>query len=197
MAFPSHCQMFIASVFVLGLSAFAGVSTASPVAARDTCIYTCGSVCYWQTDIDAALAKGYSLYQSGSTLGKNPPNLNTGIHYGANGPSIKAPISTLTSTTTTRALASRLLRRGMSFPFSQASRCTLEARRVPTGSSSTRRANLIASLRTLEPAVTISLLARRTRCSFYSFCFLYYIVAVYASGTICIADRLLAIFIVT
>lgn len=63
--------MLSVSVLVLGLSAFAGVVTSTPVAARDTCVYTCGSVCYWQTDIDAALAKGYSLYQSGQTLGNS------------------------------------------------------------------------------------------------------------------------------
>ncbi len=41
-----------------------------PVVKRqDTCVDTCGSTCYWQSDIDAALEKGYSLYQSGQTLG--------------------------------------------------------------------------------------------------------------------------------
>ncbi|KAI1777774.1 hypothetical protein F4818DRAFT_439100 [Hypoxylon cercidicola] len=36
---------------------------------QQNCVATCGSVCYWQSDIDAAVQKGYSLHQSGQTLG--------------------------------------------------------------------------------------------------------------------------------
>ncbi|KAL1890170.1 hypothetical protein Sste5346_008464 [Sporothrix stenoceras] len=88
--------MLSASVLLLGVSAFAGVATATPVAARDTCVYTCGSVCYWQSDIDAALAKGYSLYQSGSTLGsdKYPHQYNDyeGFSFPTSAPWYEFPI---------------------------------------------------------------------------------------------------------
>jgi hypothetical protein len=41
---------------------------------RASCVYTCGgSYCYYQSDIDAAVAKGYSLYESGQTLGERFP----------------------------------------------------------------------------------------------------------------------------
>jgi len=36
-----------------------------------TCVDTCGSTCYWQSDIDAALQKGYSLHQAGQTEGSD------------------------------------------------------------------------------------------------------------------------------
>ncbi|KAI1375850.1 hypothetical protein F4677DRAFT_102775 [Hypoxylon crocopeplum] len=36
-----------------------------------TCVATCGSVCYWQEDIDEAVKQGYGLYQSGDTVGSN------------------------------------------------------------------------------------------------------------------------------
>jgi hypothetical protein len=42
-----------------------------PIAKRQTCVDTCGSTCYWQSDIDAAVDKGYSLYQSGQILGSD------------------------------------------------------------------------------------------------------------------------------
>lgn len=64
-------------VFALGMSVIPGLVSSAPVETRDTCVYTCGSVCYWQTDIDAALAKGYSLYESGETLGRS--SLKAGV----------------------------------------------------------------------------------------------------------------------
>ncbi|KAI2785089.1 fusion protein containing ompA-signal peptide/RNase T1 [Daldinia loculata] len=33
-----------------------------------TCVATCGKVCYWQEDIDEAVKQGYSLHQSGQTV---------------------------------------------------------------------------------------------------------------------------------
>lgn len=51
------------------LATFGVLANGSPIEARETCVYTCGTVCYWQSDIDAAVKKGYSLHQSGSTLG--------------------------------------------------------------------------------------------------------------------------------
>jgi hypothetical protein len=63
-------QLF--KTLALGLLCAVGVSGAAiSLEERATCVYTCGSVCYWQSDIDDALAKGYSLYQSGSTLSKH------------------------------------------------------------------------------------------------------------------------------
>lgn len=38
---------------------------------RDARVDTCGSTCYYQSDIYAALNKGYSLYESGDTLGSD------------------------------------------------------------------------------------------------------------------------------
>ncbi|KAK2614651.1 hypothetical protein N8I77_001458 [Diaporthe amygdali] len=46
------------------------------VEARDTCVYTCGSVCYWQVDIDEALAEGYKDYKAGSAPGGYPHQYN-------------------------------------------------------------------------------------------------------------------------
>lgn len=44
-------------------------AAAADLQKKDSCVYVCGSNCYWQSDIDAALAKGYSLYQEGETEG--------------------------------------------------------------------------------------------------------------------------------
>ncbi|KAK5325166.1 hypothetical protein LTR93_004643 [Exophiala xenobiotica] len=41
------------------------------LAARQSCVDTCGSACYWQSDIDTAVQKGYSLHESGDTVGDN------------------------------------------------------------------------------------------------------------------------------
>ncbi|KAH8780120.1 Ribonuclease/ribotoxin, partial [Diaporthe sp. PMI_573] len=46
------------------------------LAAQDACVYTCGSVCYWQVDIDEALAAAYSNYKSGSAPGGYPHQYN-------------------------------------------------------------------------------------------------------------------------
>ncbi|KAL6856635.1 ribonuclease domain-containing protein [Trichoderma novae-zelandiae] len=54
-----------AAVIGLAASASAAAIDSTLVDKRASCVYTCGSVCYWQSDIDAALAKGYSLYESG------------------------------------------------------------------------------------------------------------------------------------
>lgn len=44
---------------------------ATEVEARASCVYYCGSVCYWQEDIDEALKQGYADYKSGSAPGKS------------------------------------------------------------------------------------------------------------------------------
>ncbi|KAI2468588.1 ribonuclease-domain-containing protein [Annulohypoxylon bovei var. microspora] len=58
--------ILLAAVSVVQVSALA-------VGARQsqTCVATCGSVCYWQSDIDAAVKQGYSYHQQGKTLGSD------------------------------------------------------------------------------------------------------------------------------
>ena len=41
------------------------------LAPRQSCAETCGTVCYYQTTIDNAVAEGYQLYQEGQTEGSN------------------------------------------------------------------------------------------------------------------------------
>ncbi|ORY68374.1 Ribonuclease/ribotoxin [Pseudomassariella vexata] len=41
------------------------------VESRATCVYHCGSVCYWQEDIDEARAQGYKYLKAGTTVGSN------------------------------------------------------------------------------------------------------------------------------
>ncbi|KAL6797776.1 Ribonuclease/ribotoxin [Trichoderma sp. SZMC 28013] len=45
--------------------------SAAAIESRASCVYTCGSTCYWQSDIDDALSAGYSHYKSGSTIGSD------------------------------------------------------------------------------------------------------------------------------
>ena len=63
---------------------------------RDSCVDTCGSTCYYQSDIDAALNEGYSLYQSGDTLGSDnyPHQYNDyeGFNLPVSGPWYEFPI---------------------------------------------------------------------------------------------------------
>jgi len=59
----------VSGLLALGLWMSVQAVAAVPLDKRTSCVYTCGTVCYWQSDINAALAKGYSLYQSGSTVG--------------------------------------------------------------------------------------------------------------------------------
>ncbi|KAI1768749.1 hypothetical protein GGR53DRAFT_476935 [Hypoxylon sp. FL1150] len=65
--------MFGSKIFPAILLAAVSVSALAveKIAPRAACVATCGSVCYWQSDIDAAVQKGYSLYQSGQTLGSD------------------------------------------------------------------------------------------------------------------------------
>lgn len=150
---------------MLGLSAFTGLVNSTPINARDACVYTCGSVCYWQTDIDAALAEGYSLYQSKKTLGESSTSSN-GKPNARRGSELtrlkKDPMRILINTTTMRASVSPRLRRGMNSQSSRASRFTRVARLGPTGLFLIPRESLTASSRTLAPAVMISSLVRRT-----------------------------------
>ncbi len=69
----SRVQLLSMHMLALALCVFGRPADTAPINNRDACIYTCGGVCYWQTDIDAALAQGYSLYESGQTLGRKQP----------------------------------------------------------------------------------------------------------------------------
>ncbi len=52
----------------LSCLASAAVVSGAAITKKAACVYTCGSVCYWQSDIDAALAKGSSLQESGNDI---------------------------------------------------------------------------------------------------------------------------------
>lgn len=63
---------------------------------RQTCVDTCGTVCYYQTTINNAVAKGYSLYQSGQTEGSDEyPHVyrdDEGFNFPVSGPYYEFPI---------------------------------------------------------------------------------------------------------
>ncbi|KAK4464724.1 Ribonuclease/ribotoxin [Cladorrhinum samala] len=70
-------------IFSALLTALAAVAvSAAPVPAEDAqvepraCAFTCGSVCYQQTQITAALNKGYTLYKAGSNINSYPHRYN-------------------------------------------------------------------------------------------------------------------------
>ncbi|KAH8703970.1 Ribonuclease/ribotoxin [Talaromyces proteolyticus] len=61
---------------------------------QSSCTETCGSTCYQQSDIDAALNEGYSDYQSGSEAGDYPHQYNDyeGFSFPVDGPYQEFPI---------------------------------------------------------------------------------------------------------
>ncbi|EED13555.1 extracellular guanyl-specific ribonuclease RntA [Talaromyces stipitatus ATCC 10500] len=67
---------------------------AAPLQTRASCIETCGSTCYWQSDIDAALNQGYSLLQSGETDNNYPHQYrdDEGFDFPVSGPYYEYPI---------------------------------------------------------------------------------------------------------
>ncbi|KAK9413295.1 putative Ribonuclease/ribotoxin [Seiridium unicorne] len=93
------------ALLISALSAVSVVARAVDIAAersdvdvevdkRASCVYHCGSVCYWQEDIDEALAKGYSLEKSGSTLNDYPHQYNNyeGFSFPTSAPWYEFPI---------------------------------------------------------------------------------------------------------
>ncbi|KAL7930383.1 Ribonuclease/ribotoxin [Trichoderma chlorosporum] len=54
---------------VVGLAS--SVSAVAIEKRASSCVYTCGSTCYWQSDIDSALSAGVKLFQEGKTLGSD------------------------------------------------------------------------------------------------------------------------------
>ncbi|KAI8634700.1 ribonuclease-domain-containing protein [Xylariaceae sp. FL1651] len=64
--------MFGSKLLPIVLAAVSAVTvSATVVDKRATCVYYCGSVCYWQEDIDEAVAQGYNYYKKGTTVGSD------------------------------------------------------------------------------------------------------------------------------
>ncbi|UKZ74342.1 hypothetical protein TrVFT333_002007 [Trichoderma virens FT-333] len=84
----------VAAVVGLVSSASAAAIDSTLVDKRAACVYTCGSVCYWQSDIDDALSAGYSLYKSGSTKDSYPHQYNDyeGFNFPTAAPWYEFPI---------------------------------------------------------------------------------------------------------
>ncbi|KAH0838937.1 hypothetical protein AYO21_05983 [Fonsecaea monophora] len=63
---------------------------------QQSCAETCGGVCYFQTTIDAAVAKGFSLHQAGQTEGSDdyPHQYNNfeGFDFSVSAPYFEFPI---------------------------------------------------------------------------------------------------------
>ncbi|TVY62283.1 Guanyl-specific ribonuclease T1 [Lachnellula suecica] len=61
-----------------------------------TCVYTCGKVCYYQSDVDAAVKQGYMYYSEGEQVGSNDyphtENNYEGIDFYVSGPYEEFPI---------------------------------------------------------------------------------------------------------
>lgn len=66
----------------------------APLQKRDECVETCGNTCYYQSDIDAAVAEGYQLYQDGGQEGDYPHTENNyeGFDFAVSGPYQEYPI---------------------------------------------------------------------------------------------------------
>lgn len=69
---------------------------ASPAVFRrqDSCAETCGSTCYYQSDLDAAVSEGYQLYQDGGEEGDYPHTYNNyeGFDFPVSGPYQEYPV---------------------------------------------------------------------------------------------------------
>ncbi|OKL55417.1 hypothetical protein UA08_09274 [Talaromyces atroroseus] len=80
-----------AVTFALFANAYAGAALRTRA---DKCVETCGSTCYWQSDIDAALNEGYSLLQSGETKDDYPHRYEDyeGFDFDVSSPYYEYPI---------------------------------------------------------------------------------------------------------
>jgi hypothetical protein len=80
----------------LALTLPASRNLANAVEKRQSCVETCGGTCYWQSDVNAAVSKGYSLYQNGQTEGSDayPHTYNDyeGFSFDTPGPYQEFPI---------------------------------------------------------------------------------------------------------
>lgn len=102
-ALPSRTVSLLANPFhplqsLLALTTLLPFTTAFPsdLISRESCVDTCGSTCYLESDIAAAQNKGYSLYESGQTEGSNkyPHSENNyeGFDFPVDGPYLEFPI---------------------------------------------------------------------------------------------------------
>ncbi|CEJ81520.1 hypothetical protein VHEMI01641 [[Torrubiella] hemipterigena] len=84
--------MVSAKIITAALSLVVAVA-ASP-AKRESCVYRCGGVCYWQSDIDAAVQKGFSDLQNGQTEHSYPHQYNDreGFDFPTSAPWYEYPI---------------------------------------------------------------------------------------------------------
>lgn len=66
----------------------------APLQKRKSCFETCGTVCYSQATINAAVAAGYKLYKEGKQNGKYPHTENNyeGFDFNATGPYQEYPV---------------------------------------------------------------------------------------------------------
>ncbi|KAL9095231.1 MAG: hypothetical protein Q9165_002487 [Trypethelium subeluteriae] len=80
-----------ATLLALVASTFATRLALKP---RQSCVETCGSTCYWQSDIDAALQKGASLQSSGQEIDSYPHQYNDyeGFSFSTSSPWYEYPI---------------------------------------------------------------------------------------------------------
>ncbi|KAI0883340.1 ribonuclease-domain-containing protein [Annulohypoxylon maeteangense] len=59
----------LSTIFLAAISAVQVSAVAVSERQSQTCVATCGSTCYWQSDIDAAVKQGYNYQQQGKTVG--------------------------------------------------------------------------------------------------------------------------------
>jgi hypothetical protein len=132
----------------------------APIEAR-ACDVQCGSTCYTNAQVASARAAGYKYYSSNSQAGSStyPHKYNNyeGFDFPVNGPYQEFPLRTSGAYTG-----------GMSLKAVwDAEMCWtdgVQARLVRIVSSLTRRVNLRARSRTLEPRVTTLLRVRKEEC---------------------------------
>ncbi|KAI9663068.1 MAG: hypothetical protein M1821_008116 [Bathelium mastoideum] len=78
------------------LLALVAIAFAAPteLERRQSCVDTCGSTCYWWSDISAALQKGYSLQSSGQEEDSYPHQYNDyeGFSFNTSSPWYEFPI---------------------------------------------------------------------------------------------------------
>lgn len=88
--------LIVAPVLAIPSEALKGDIHSSPLAIRKSCAATCGSVCYTSSAIDAAINKGFDLFEEDETEGsdKYPHTYNDfeGFQFPVDGPYQEFPI---------------------------------------------------------------------------------------------------------
>lgn len=95
MAVALPAPFYIVSGAVSALESVSQTSNVlAPLQKRDSCAETCGTVCYYQTTIDAAVAAGYKLYKAHKQEGKYPHTENNyeGFDFAVSGPYQEYPL---------------------------------------------------------------------------------------------------------